>query len=265
MKLALLLFREYDREAISSHSRKGYIMREFINRKFKSFWAVALLIGGIAVLALLLLLQRPKPAQAFPSDLDAAEAQYPVIVGERIDNCFLCHVNASGGPRNPYGSDFAAHGRDFTAIENIDLDSDGILNIDEINALTYPGDPDDPPAATSTPTATVEAPTDTPTPTGEGATATPTATGEEPTATPTATGEGPTATPTATGEAPTATPTATAEGPTATPTEIGEEFTATPNATDQTPIPTDTPTATPRPTAISGSHLVRLPVVFIYH
>ena len=169
-------------------------MREFYTRKFKSFWSVALLIGGITILAILLLLDRPKPAEAFTNYLDDARVQYPGIIGSRIDNCLLCHVSPGGGNRNAYGSDFASNSHSFTAIENIDSDLDGILNIDEINALTYPGDPADPPAATSTPT--------------------PTATGQPPTATltPTATGQPPT---------PTRTPTATLTDTPPTPTPTG--------------------------------------------
>jgi hypothetical protein len=239
-------------------------MRELFNRKSRSFWSVALLIGGIAILAIFLLLDRPEPAVAFTSYLTQAEALYPGIVGSRIDNCLLCHVSPDGGNRNPYGSDFASNGHSFTAIENMDSDLDGILNIDEINALTYPGDPADPPAATSTPspTATGQPPTATRTPTATGqtpiATDTPTATGQTPIATdtPTATGQTPIATdtPTATGQTPIATdtPTATGQPPIAT---------DTPTVTGQPPTATPTPTVTPGPTAISGNNLIRLPVV----
>jgi hypothetical protein len=179
-------------------------MREFINGKFKYFWSVAFLFGGITILAIFLLLDRPKPASAFSSYLSQAEALYPGIIGSQIDNCKLCHVSPSGGGLNPYGSDFGANNHDFAAIENFDSDLDGYLNIDEINALTYPGDPGDPPAATNTPTptATGQPPTETPTPTTTGQppteSPTPTTTGQPPTEspTPTTTGQPPTETPT---------------------------------------------------------------------
>ena len=117
-------------------------------------------------------------AQASSSYLTAAEAQYPSIIGTPLDSCNLCHTSIP--PRNSYGNDFASHNRSFTAIENLDSDGDGFTNIVEINALTFPGDPNSHPAPAATATSTNVPPTMTPT-----ATATPTNTTLPPTMTPT--------------------------------------------------------------------------------
>lgn len=120
---------------------------------------------------------------------------YPQMSGSRIDTCEICHPGGNTNRLNAYGRDYDRRG--LAAIEQLDSDGDGVINIDEINALTFPGDADDFPAATPTNTATptptatntattrpTDTPTNTPTPTN---TATPTHT---PTNTPT-----PTATP----------------------------------------------------------------------
>jgi hypothetical protein len=46
---------------------------------------------------------------------------------------------------NPYGTDFGAANHDFGAIEAKDSDGDGVTNIDEIKAESFPGDPNDKP------------------------------------------------------------------------------------------------------------------------
>lgn len=70
--------------------------------------------------------------------LDDAIAQYPSIDNTALDSCTLCHTVVP--TRNDYGIDFKDANRDFAAIENDDSDGDGATNIDEINALTFPGD-----------------------------------------------------------------------------------------------------------------------------
>ncbi|WP_440945290.1 PGF-CTERM sorting domain-containing protein [Methanosarcina sp. T3] len=64
----------------------------------------------------------------------------------RLDSCSTCHT---GEARNPYGRAYAGSGRNFKAIENLDSDGDGFTNLVEINALTFPGNPDDYPQNTS--------------------------------------------------------------------------------------------------------------------
>lgn len=115
-------------------------------------------------------------AEAKSDYLAAFRNEYPAAVGSRIDACSLCH---SAVPQlNSYGSAFGGAGREFASIEALDSDGDGVLNLAEIGALTFPGDPADVPALPSpTPTATLPLATPTPTPSPtELAIASPTAT-----------------------------------------------------------------------------------------
>jgi hypothetical protein len=62
----------------------------------------------------------------------------------RLATCDMCHINPNGGgARDSYGLAYAENGKDFLAIEELDSDDDGFTNIEEINALTFPGDSDD--------------------------------------------------------------------------------------------------------------------------
>ncbi len=156
-----------------------------MNRKL----TIALLLTVVALIGV-------PGALALPSFLNAFNTTYPSAVGTRIDTCELCHINpAGGGARNPYGTDFENQpihdtnpSQALRNIENNDSDGDGFTNIQEINALTFPGNASDHPSVTPTPTPTptptiTVTPTPTPTPT---VTATPTPTPTE-TATPTVT------------------------------------------------------------------------------
>jgi hypothetical protein len=82
---------------------------------------------------------RPPIAPKFPSDLHAARARYPGIVGTELNHCRLCHMNDDRFAMNPYGRDYKASGRNFAAIEPLDSDGDGFANLTEILALTFPG------------------------------------------------------------------------------------------------------------------------------
>ncbi len=76
---------------------------------------------------------------------------YPPADNTRIDNCLMCHVNASpnsNSARNSYGTAWRNAGKNFQAIEGVDSDGDGFSNLDEINALAYPGNASDKPAGT---------------------------------------------------------------------------------------------------------------------
>jgi hypothetical protein len=66
-------------------------------------------------------------------------------------NCAVCHTNIPG--LNSYGSDFKNHGKNqaaLTAIESLDSDGDGSANKVEINAGTFPGDPNSHPVVSDT-------------------------------------------------------------------------------------------------------------------
>lgn len=86
------------------------------------------------------------PAQSLPDYLAQFNEKYDTS-GSRLDSCETCHASSSPSAENlnPYGTDFAANNHDFAAIEGLDSDGDGFTNIDEINALTFPGDPEDNP------------------------------------------------------------------------------------------------------------------------
>lgn len=67
-------------------------------------------------------------------------------------SCGTCHLNpGGGGPRNPFGEDYAKlgvkAGDKYT--ENLgimDSDKDGVINDSEFDAGTHPGDPASKPA-----------------------------------------------------------------------------------------------------------------------
>jgi Copper amine oxidase N-terminal domain/Bacterial Ig domain len=73
---------------------------------------------------------------------------YPNVKDTNLDVC-VCHTNPNGeNERNSYGMDFVAGGYELENIEYLDSDSDGWLNIDEINSGTHPGDPESNPGNT---------------------------------------------------------------------------------------------------------------------
>jgi len=89
------------------------------------------------------------PAHAISDYLLSFEAAYPAAEGSRIDVCLLCHVNANpnvGAARNAYGSAYSNANYDFPTIEPLDSDGDGFTNLEEIVALTFPGNAGDHPA-----------------------------------------------------------------------------------------------------------------------
>jgi hypothetical protein len=188
---------------------------------------LTLLTAGIVMLA------KPTPAQAVSSYSTQARSQYPGITGSALDSCALCHP-AGGSALNPYAQDFANNNHSFTAIQNLDSDHDGYTNLQEINALTLPGDPASHPGSgpTATPTAT--------------RTRTPTATSTvQPRATATRT-VAPTSTSTA---RPGATPTATRAASATSTARPG----ATPTATAGSPVPSPTPAPSSRRIAFVGT------------
>ena len=100
------------------------------------------------------------------SDSDLFFNTYPQLIGTRLDGCEVCHARSmagapgqanvcdtchaltdygrkSGNKLTPYGMDYLKHGRSaaaLAAIEKLDSDGDGASNIEEIAALTNPGD-----------------------------------------------------------------------------------------------------------------------------
>jgi len=73
----------------------------------------------------------------------------------KLDSCSTCHASSTS-TWNPYGTDVRARistgiSAALTAVEPLDSDADKFTNIDEINALTLPGDKTDFPAAAPPP------------------------------------------------------------------------------------------------------------------
>jgi hypothetical protein len=199
------------------------------------FLLVLIVLSGLVLLATLVWLSHPAIVSANSNDLASVEAKYPNIVGTRLDTCSLCHT--APPTLNAYGAAYLAAGRNpaaFGAIENLDSDGDGWTNIQEIMALTFPGDPNDHPAAnTATPTSTATpAPSQTPVAT-QTSTSVATATSTSVV----------TATSTSVGL-----PTSTEEESTRTPYP---KVTRTPHP-ERTPRPTRTPGINPTPTQCSS-------------
>ena len=117
----------------------------------------ALVVAGVGV----------RPALAVRAYLTSFQATYPDAAGSRIDTCTLCHSSLPA--RNSYGTAFENAGTEFAPIESADSDGDGFTNLEEIVALTFPGNAADKPAEQPSPTPTATAmPTATNTP-GTGA------------------------------------------------------------------------------------------------
>ncbi|MBI5197210.1 MAG: hypothetical protein HZA19_01230 [Nitrospirae bacterium] len=78
-------------------------------------------------------------AFALPSSRRLFEAKY----GYKV-TCDLCHEKGGGSSSNDYGKAFLRAGANFQAfakIEKKDADGDGILDLQEIQARSNPGDP----------------------------------------------------------------------------------------------------------------------------
>lgn len=107
----------------------------------------------VLFLAVVVLIVAPM-VSAKSSYLSSFNQHYNTI-DTRLDTCNLCHGSSSGGSFNPYGMAYSGSGRNFASIETLDSDKDGFTNIEEIKALTFPGDVNDHPQTTSaTPTTT---------------------------------------------------------------------------------------------------------------
>ena len=111
--------------------------------------AFGALFMGETVKAFPYYLNETNPAQfAGPNFLDV----YPQAAGTRLADtarCSLCHSGNDGThAANPYRAGWVANGKDFVAgsFEDDDSDGDGFTNRQEIDALTFPGDPNDRPA-----------------------------------------------------------------------------------------------------------------------
>jgi hypothetical protein len=88
----------------------------------------------------------PIAGRAHSSYLSAFDTRYKTA-NTRLDTCSTCHGSTTS-TWNPYGTDVRANialGIDaaLAAVELLDSDKDRFSNLDEIHALTFPGDPAD--------------------------------------------------------------------------------------------------------------------------
>jgi hypothetical protein len=216
--------------------------------------------GGIlTLLAFLFSIAPSNNATANSTDKGNAISKYPFISGTRLDACSLCHTNSIPA-LNAYGSAYLSHGRNLNAfgqIENLDSDGDGFTNIQEINALFFPGDANDhPPSVTATPTRTSTSVPPTPTRTNTSIPPTPTRTNTSVPPTPTRTNTSVTPTPTRTSTSVPPTPTQTSTSVPPIPTQTNTSIPATPTQANTSAPPTATPVNTvipPTPTSMNTS------------
>ncbi|NPE29567.1 hypothetical protein HNV12_16720 [Methanococcoides sp. SA1] len=75
--------------------------------------------------------------------------QYYDTGDTKLDSCAVCHTGPNGGSINSYGRAYSESGRNYASIETRDSDGDGYSNMDEIDALTFPGNANDHPETTS--------------------------------------------------------------------------------------------------------------------
>jgi hypothetical protein len=94
---------------------------------------------------------------AYNSYMNAFNDTYPA--SPFVDNCNVCHTGGSN--LNSYASDFASHSHSLTAVADLDSDGDGFSNLVEINAGTFPGDPQSTPADELPPTVALTLPSTT--------------------------------------------------------------------------------------------------------
>lgn len=97
------------------------------------------------------------PASAEPDNVSRFVERYPAAAASQLNGCLLCHRSPDpwGGDEelNAYGNDWEERGDgDFRAIESLDSDRDGFTNLQEIQALSFPGEPSSTPLTVTTTT-----------------------------------------------------------------------------------------------------------------
>ena len=103
----------------------------------------------VLLLAMILLVSAPT-VSAKMSDMEDFNQKYDT--GDtKLDSCDTCHGVQDIGSINPYGEAYGEYGENLASIEAFDSDGDGFTNLDEINALTFPGDANDYPMTDSEP------------------------------------------------------------------------------------------------------------------
>lgn len=105
------------------------------------------------MLAVLAIAGAPLGVQARSSYLSTFNTTYGTA-NTKLDSCGTCHASSTS-TWNAYGNDVKANiasgiSKALSIVEPLDSDGDKFSNLDEINALSLPGDPKDVPAVVST-------------------------------------------------------------------------------------------------------------------
>lgn len=75
-----------------------------------------------------------EPARGIP--------EYAKDLPQELKNfCKVCHVRNSGGPLNSFGVDYITYGEDLAGLMELDSDSDGFTNGNELAEAKFPGNP----------------------------------------------------------------------------------------------------------------------------
>jgi hypothetical protein len=115
-----------------------------------------IVLGALLLLLLIAWLAHPVTVIANTTDLGRFTTKYTNAAGTKLDSCSTCHTSPPS--LNAYGMAYRDNGRStaaLTAIEPLDSDGDTWTNLQEIQALTYPGNAADHPAGVPTATSTV--------------------------------------------------------------------------------------------------------------
>ncbi len=123
-------------------------------------WIFVITTVVMLILIATVWLNQDAEVQAKSNYMTSFRNTYPAISGTQLDNCSVCHTSIPS--LNSYGADYRSHGHNLTAIELLDSDGDGYTNIQEIQAITFPGDAGSHPVQQPTATPTTP-PTATPT------------------------------------------------------------------------------------------------------
>jgi hypothetical protein len=83
-------------------------------------------------------------AYAQPRFLRQFTSKYPHVANTKLGDCATCHAKQPGS-LNAYGKALRDSTLRFAAVERLDSDRDGVSNVKEIEAHTFPGDPGDTP------------------------------------------------------------------------------------------------------------------------
>jgi hypothetical protein len=132
-------------KASCNQFQSRYILKN--KNSFKSFLMVALVLVLTAAA-----INTANAKDKYTIDFNAYYGTDGTNGGTTMGSCMTCHVDLYGnGGINSYGTQWKAYGHNFAAVESLDADGDGFLNIDEIITDTWPGDPGSTPGPTAQP------------------------------------------------------------------------------------------------------------------